>query len=199
MSIKRSRSISDNLNASKKRKPTNYWALGLLDTMKDPESIVMEDNLVVIIKDKYPKAEYHYLILPKEDISNLKQVDKEHVSLLEHMHQVALDLSKDDSHKHKNFKIGYHAEPSMVRLHLHLISDDMISSCLKTKKHWNSYNSSFFIDSTDICKELAIEGVIKLPTSEVCKQLLNTALKCHKCDFVPKHMPNLKDHLSSHK
>uniref|UniRef100_A0A1Y1N8F8 HIT domain-containing protein n=1 Tax=Photinus pyralis TaxID=7054 RepID=A0A1Y1N8F8_PHOPY len=181
------------------KKTSGYWALGLLDTMKDPESIVMEDDLVVVIKDKYPKAEYHYLVLPKADISSLKKVNKEHLSLLQHMQHVASDLSTDDEHKHKNFKMGYHAEASMARLHLHLISDDMVSSCLKTKKHWNSYNSSFFLSSADICQQFEAEGVVKLPKSEVCRKLLDTPLKCHKCSFVPKHMPNLKDHILSHK
>lgn len=45
----------------------------------------------------------------------------------------------------KNFKIGYHASPSMQRLHIHVISKDFNSAYLKTKRHWNSFNTDNFI------------------------------------------------------
>ena len=44
-----------------------------------------------------------------------------------------------------NFKIGYHASPSMHRLHLHVISTDYDSPSLKTKVHWNSFTTPFFL------------------------------------------------------
>lgn len=45
----------------------------------------------------------------------------------------------------ENFKIGYHASPSMQRLHVHVISKDFDSICLKTKIHWNSFCTDFFL------------------------------------------------------
>ena len=42
-------------------------------------------------------------------------------------------------------RIGFHAKPSMDHLHLHVISSDFVSSCLKTKKHWNSFNTKHFL------------------------------------------------------
>lgn len=42
------------------------------------------------------------------------------------------------------FKIGYHSAPSMQRLHVHVISNDFVSTSLKTKTHWNSFNTDFF-------------------------------------------------------
>lgn len=45
------------------------------------------------------------------------------------------------------FKTGFHAEPSMRRLHLHVISRDFYSPCLKTKKHWNSFNTPFLLST----------------------------------------------------
>ena len=35
----------------------------------------------------------------------------------------------------------------MAQIHLHVISQDFDSPSLKTKKHWNSYNTKYFIDS----------------------------------------------------
>lgn len=43
-----------------------------------------------------------------------------------------------------DFIIGYHMSPSMQRLHLHVVSKDFNSDYLKTKKHWNSFNTEFF-------------------------------------------------------
>jgi len=45
----------------------------------------------------------------------------------------------------EDFKVGFHAEPSMQRLHLHVISRDFVSPSLKTKKHWNSFNTDLFV------------------------------------------------------
>lgn len=129
------------------KKHKGHWSMGLLNSLDDPELFVQADDLVTVIKDGYPKAERHYLVLPKEDISSLKVVTKKHISLLKHMDDVARKLCERGDCKGKSFKIGYHAQPSMVRLHLHVISDDMNSPCVKTKKHWNSFNTDFFLDS----------------------------------------------------
>lgn len=131
----------------KKNKPSGHWSMGLLAAVDDPKQFVKSDDLVHIIRDKYPKATYHYLILPKENITSIKSLTSKHLSLLKHMEQVALNLINTEEHKGNNFKLGYHAEPSMTRLHLHVISDDMNSECLKTKKHWNSFTTDFFLKS----------------------------------------------------
>lgn len=132
--------------SNKKAKSGNkHWALGLLDSMNDPELQVTSDDLCVVIKDKYPKATFHYLVLPKEEISSLKKVNRDHVKLLEHM--IKLGKTVIEEHADYNFKFGYHAEASMHRLHMHIISDDMNSPCLKNKKHWNTFTTKFFISA----------------------------------------------------
>ncbi|KAF5296077.1 hypothetical protein FQA39_LY12699 [Lamprigera yunnana] len=197
MTSKRPLTTSED-DPTKKQKTGGHWALGLLDSMKDPDSIVRVDSRVVVIKDRYPKAEFHYLVIAKEEIGSLKEVTVKHLGLLEHMQKVAEDLVNEDRHKERRFKIGYHGEASMVRLHLHAISDDMNSSCLKTKRHWNTFTTRFFLDSKEICKKLREEGKISLPSLETCKDLLNTSLQCHKCKYVPKNMPDLKKHILTH-
>lgn len=70
----------------------SHWSAGLLKSMEDPECIVKEDDKVVVIKDKYPKAQFHYLVLPKENIHSIWQVKRNHQDLLTHMHDVAHGL-----------------------------------------------------------------------------------------------------------
>lgn len=123
-------------------KKPKHWSLGLLDSMKDPDSIVKSSEKIVVIRDKYPKAKVHYLVLPHEEISSIYKLDRSHISLLEefgHMFKKILQEEED-----YNLTAGFHAVPSMHRLHMHIISTDMISPCLKTKIHWNSFNTEFF-------------------------------------------------------
>ncbi|KAF4848977.1 Aprataxin-like protein [Colletotrichum siamense] len=44
---------------------------------------------------------------------------------------------------------GVHAHPSMNHLHVHVLSRDMYSDCLKHRKHYNSFNTPFLIDVAD--------------------------------------------------
>ncbi|KAF9881961.1 histidine triad nucleotide-binding protein [Colletotrichum karsti] len=41
---------------------------------------------------------------------------------------------------------GVHAHPSMNHLHVHVLSRDMYSGCMKHRKHYNSFNTAFLID-----------------------------------------------------
>ena len=51
-----------------------HWSMRLLESMSDPAMVVKSDVLTVTVKDAYPKARHHYLVLPKENISNLKSL-----------------------------------------------------------------------------------------------------------------------------
>ena len=44
----------------------SHWSQGLIGSMNDPSLLLSEDDSTVIIKDKYPKAKHHYLIMPKD-------------------------------------------------------------------------------------------------------------------------------------
>lgn len=50
------------------------WQLGLLSAMKDPSQVLIKSHLAVVIKDKYPKAKHHYLVLPLEHIPSIFKV-----------------------------------------------------------------------------------------------------------------------------
>lgn len=49
----------------------------------------------------------------------------------------------------KDIRMGFHAHPSMNHLHLHIISRDMYSPCMKHRKHYNSFNTDFFLPLDD--------------------------------------------------
>lgn len=120
-----------------------HWSLGLMESMKDPETIVKKTDNIVVIHDKYPKAKIHYLVLPEDNLNSIYKLNSSHVSLLEEFGDFYEEIKAE--HKGHTLRAGFHAVPSMQRLHMHIISTDMVSPCLKTKIHWNSFTTKFFL------------------------------------------------------
>lgn len=49
----------------------------------------------------------------------------------------------------REIRVGVHAVPSMNHLHIHVISRDMHSEMMKHRKHYNSFNTDFFVPLED--------------------------------------------------
>ena len=47
----------------------------------------------------------------------------------------------------------------MCRLHLHVISQDLCSPCIKHKAHWNSFTTGFFVDADVAIDQITSHGV----------------------------------------
>ena len=103
------------------------------------------------------QASHHYLVIARhpdlDDIPILPKLTRDHAPLLSHMESIARRFSAK-SQVPQGYLYGYHRYPSMKRLHLHVISKDFVSPHLKTKRHWNSFNTglsfplSFFSSSS---------------------------------------------------
>nr|XP_046270843.1 aprataxin isoform X2 [Scatophagus argus] len=183
--------------ATKSSESVGHWSQGLKASMHDPNMQVYKDDKVVVIKDKYPKARYHWLVLPWQSISSLKALREEHCDLLKHMQQVADQMVQQcPDAKWLRFRMGYHAIPSMSHVHLHVISQDFDSPCLKNKKHWNSFTTDYFIESHDVIQMLETNGRVSI--KEGTSELLKLPLRCHMCHRELPTIPALKEHLKSH-
>lgn len=178
------------------KKTPSYWSMGLLASMDDPELRVDADDKVVIIKDKYPKAKYHFLVLPREKIPSLKSLTASHLDLLRHIHKKGEEIANRANTELK-FRFGYHAVPSMSHLHMHVISQDFDSPCLKTKKHWNSFTTQYFVDSSEIIRQLEKKSKVETGGQEA-NDLLKQDLRCHVCRKNFSNMPSLKAHIVLH-
>lgn len=170
-----------------------HWSMGLIRAIKDDSLKLFEDDTIVVIRDAFPKARQHYLVVAKDTIDSLKEVDQENLVLLEHM--MAKGREFKAKHPELEFRLGFHAIPSMSRLHLHVVSQDFDSPCLKNLKHWNSFTSEFFVPCELVLEKIKNEGVYPQISSEESKKILSTPLKCHKCSYKPKHLPDLKKHI----
>ncbi|KAF6768408.1 hypothetical protein AHF37_10073 [Paragonimus kellicotti] len=95
--------------------PTNVpsWVSSqLLQAMRTPALIIKQSEQWTAIRDRYPKAKHHFLILPNQSIPRLIDVTLEHLPLLQSMHQAAEELAL--SFAPNDFRIGYHSVPSML-------------------------------------------------------------------------------------
>lgn len=53
---------------------------------KDEPDVFYEDDKVVVIYDRFPKAMYHLLILPRDtSLLYLSSLSREHIPLIQHM------------------------------------------------------------------------------------------------------------------
>lgn len=53
-----------------------HWKDGLLVELERPENWLQWSNNVIVIPDRYPKAIYHFLVLPRQDIPSIFEVSK---------------------------------------------------------------------------------------------------------------------------
>ncbi|OAL21663.1 hypothetical protein AYO20_11335 [Fonsecaea nubica] len=92
----------------------------------------------------------------------------------------------------KEFKVGIHAHPSMNHLHIHIISRDMHSDRLKHRKHYNSFNTDFFIPLEDF--PLARDDIRRQTSYQNAN--LTKDYKCWRCGkMFGNKFTQLKAHL----
>lgn len=124
------------------------------------------------------------------------------------------------------FTIGYHAKPTMHRLHLHVISRDFHSPWLKSTKSWNSFNTQLFLSTerklpgikwnlefefififvysshhlihADVINQLTQMGSVWRLRDQVIQRFLGAPLKCNQCAAQFRNIPGLKEHLARH-
>lgn len=147
----------------------------ILEPYKHSDRVIRDSPDSVLIRDKFPKAKVHLLVLPKwlphrdlhphdafEDPEFLAVVRKEAaeglklaIPLLRNEMRKALKKSGVDSHRSqalldnrdftKDFQIGIHAHPSQHELHIHIISRDMTSWHEYDAGHYRAFNTPFLV------------------------------------------------------
>ncbi|RCK62273.1 Aprataxin-like protein [Candida viswanathii] len=129
------------------------------------------DDNVIIIKDMFPKAIRHLLVIPRNpQVSKTHPLDafnrnydeysgEELYELVLSYVEKAKDMIIDDLFKNSDIedksqlsefrstfiKAGVHSIPSLNNLHVHVITQDFNSARLKNKKHYNSFTTKFFV------------------------------------------------------
>ncbi|CCF55835.1 hypothetical protein KAFR_0A04000 [Kazachstania africana CBS 2517] len=146
------------------------WKAALTPYLNHPEAysketILFYDTNVVIINDAFPKSTFHLLVIPRNKVLTKKHpavaLTESEKNRLEPYIDIATKYVYDkfmkkykvkgkqlnkESFIEQFIKVGVHSIPSMNNLHIHVITNDFYSDRLKNKKHYNSFNSNFFIN-----------------------------------------------------
>lgn len=88
-----------------------------------PAEIIYEDDLCIVINDKFPKAPVHLLMIPKKEIPSMKEVGEEDKDLITHLIFVANKLAKEKKLEgyRLQFNVGQKGGQEIFHLHLHLM------------------------------------------------------------------------------
>jgi len=87
-----------------------------------PADLVYEDDQVLAFKDISPQAPVHQLIIPKQHITTLNDVDIDHRGLLGHMVFTATQLAAEQNLSEPGFRLimNCNQDGGQTVFHIHL-------------------------------------------------------------------------------
>lgn len=95
-----------------------------------PAEKIYEDEKIIAIKDKYPKAPIHLLIIPKKRIENLQSLKEEDFPLMGEVLRVAQKLAKEFDLEKEGYRLlinnGPDAGQTIFHLHFHLLGGRLL-------------------------------------------------------------------------
>ncbi|KIX08639.1 uncharacterized protein Z518_03296 [Rhinocladiella mackenziei CBS 650.93] len=221
------------LQGLKKLSNPKDWKNGLLTYILEPSKyspgmVILHNDKTVLIRDAFPKATVHLLLLPrdpsKRDLHPRDALnDQAFLDMMRAEAAVAVKLAASELSRlispysescearisamesddppdelppgrdfSKECRVGIHAHPSMNHLHVHIISRDMHSDRLKNQKHYNSFNTDFFIPLEDF--PLSSDDVRRSVSYQ--NGNLKKDCRCWRCGkMFGNKFKQLKDHL----
>lgn len=158
----------------------------------------------VTLYDGFPKAFVHLLVVPRrQHIVGLGACAPRHLPLLRRLAAYVAWVLHGIAGLHSDMKIcthGIHSVPSLRQLHVHVMSQDFQSPCLKNAKHFNSFQPPFFVSLPEVIEELEGTGDVqtRFRLTQAEDDLKKKNLICHRCgsDF-NRRFAELKRHLDS--
>ena len=86
-----------------------------------PSQVVYEDDRIFAFKDINPLAPVHILIIPKEHLTNILDIDQDNVDLIGHIHLVANKLAREAGIAETGFRIvtNCNKEGGQIIFHMH--------------------------------------------------------------------------------
>lgn len=95
-----------------------------------PSQVVYEDDRIFAFKDINPLAPVHILIIPKEHLTNVLDIDRDNVDLIGHIHLVANKLAREAGIAEKGFRIVTNCNKEggqiVFHMHYHLIGGEVL-------------------------------------------------------------------------
>ena len=182
-------------------------------------TLCYHDNQCVVVTDPFRKSQVHCIVMPWDtSLKSLNDVDgSKHLGLLEHMNNVgkqyaefirggngsdgsSASSSSSTTNPYSNLRMlcGYHSIPSLPMLHMHLISLDLESARLKSKTHYNTFATYYFLPADMVVEDVKKHGVVTLNQDvDRLEKLAAQPMVCLWCGIDLKNMPHLKEHIPS--
>ena len=90
-----------------------------------PTEIVHENDRIVAFRDMDPKAPTHILLIPKEHVGSIADIEDRHGAMLADIAQAATHLAKTEGIDRSGWRlvtnVGPDAGQSVFHLHVHLL------------------------------------------------------------------------------
>lgn len=95
-----------------------------------PAKIIAQNDNVIVIQDRAPKAPIHYLLLPKKHISDIRSLQEVDASLVGDLFLMAQKVSENFPGS-KSFRLlvnnGADVGQTVFHLHIHMLSGKKMS------------------------------------------------------------------------
>lgn len=166
-----------------------------------PSTLLFLDNKCLITNDAFPKSTVHCLLFPRNmHLRSLNDLTSADLPLLQHMTSIGTQYAeflRSTSHPKFRMILGFHAVPSLPMLHMHLISMDMQSARMKTRAHYNSFTTNFFLTVPRVVADISQHGYVTLNQNvEELDTLVEKAMTCVWCGIPLGSMPEVKAHIA---
>ncbi len=95
-----------------------------------PSQKVYEDETVFAFRDINPMAAVHILVIPKEHIANVLDINESNSAVISHIFEVISKIAKDEKLE-KGFRVvsncNEYAGQSVFHLHFHILGGEQLS------------------------------------------------------------------------
>ena len=90
-----------------------------------PAKIIFENDNIIAIKDIEPQAPVHILIIPKDHIPTINDIELRHKKLIGEMYIVAKQLAKENNINDDGYRTVFNCNQNggqaVYHIHLHLL------------------------------------------------------------------------------
>jgi histidine triad (HIT) family protein len=96
-----------------------------------PADKVREDDRVIVIRDINPQAPTHVLVIPREHIETVEDLEAHHAELLAHLFAVARETAAAESIGKDGYRLVLNVGPNggqtVYHIHMHLLGGRFMS------------------------------------------------------------------------
>lgn len=162
---------------------------------REPKQIVYTDDEFTIVRHPHPIAKHHFVASPtKPSPIRLESLQKLHLPLLKRMKwRTKMIVERVVGADRVRLHYGFPTEPTFLRLHLHVFSEDLQN--VKSAVQLNSVATNFFVNIDKVLHELEDKGTVQLPTQDHMNDLLFQDVNCSECDESFEELDELDDHM----